>query len=160
MTEDEKFFALVLAEIFMIQDSNSHPVFRLDLATSQNNEVGLETIGSGVFPVIGSYFNHSCDPNTVRINVGKVNYLLTSRTIQAGEEVTDIYSMHFSEIHRERRREWLLQSFHFLCQCQACTNDWKTFDSLGRQTFNFRRLSISIKEWQNPSLTRLIASRL
>ena len=52
---------------------------------------------------------------------------------EAGEEVTDIYSMHFSEIHRERRRDWLEQSFHFLCQCQACTNDWKTFDSLGKR---------------------------
>ena len=133
MTDEEKFVALVLADIFMIQDSNSHPVFRLDMAASQSNEVGLETIGSGVFPVIGSYFNHSCSPNTVRINVGKVNYLVTSRTIQEGEEVTDIYSMHFSEIHRERRRDWLEQSFHFLCQCQACTNDWKTFDSLGKR---------------------------
>ena len=134
MTEDEQFVAVVVADIFMIQDSNSHPVFRLDLAASLNNEVGLETIGSGVFPVIGSYFNHSCHPNTVRVNVGKVNYLVTSRTIQAGEEVTDIYSMHFSEIQRERRRSWLQQSFHFLCECQACSQDWKTFDSLGEDS--------------------------
>ena len=44
MSEDERFLAVLIADIFMIQDSNSHPVFRLDLA-SQNNEVGLETIG-------------------------------------------------------------------------------------------------------------------
>ena len=44
MSEDERFLALLIADIFMIQDSNSHPVFRLDLA-SHSNEVGLETIG-------------------------------------------------------------------------------------------------------------------
>ena len=44
MSEDERLVAGVVADIFMIQDSNSHPVFRLDLA-SHSNEVGLETIG-------------------------------------------------------------------------------------------------------------------
>ena len=44
MSEDERLMAVVVADIFMIQDSNSHPVFRLDLA-SHTNEVGLETIG-------------------------------------------------------------------------------------------------------------------
>ena len=44
MSEDERLVAVVVADIFMIQDSNSHPVFRLDLA-SHSNEVGLETIG-------------------------------------------------------------------------------------------------------------------
>ena len=48
MTEDERFLGVVLADIFMIQDSNSHPVFRLDM-TSQNNEVGLETIGKVIY---------------------------------------------------------------------------------------------------------------
>ena len=29
-------------------------------------QVGLETIGSGIYPIVGSHFNHSCDPNTFR----------------------------------------------------------------------------------------------
>ena len=85
-----------------------------------------------MYPVIGSYFNHSCSPNTVRLNVGKINYLVTSRTVLPGEELTDIYSMHFTEIKRERRRTWLQQSFHFWCECEACSHDWDTFDQLGR----------------------------
>ena len=88
-------------------------------------------IGSGLYPVIGSYFNHSCCPNTVRVNVGKMNYLVTSSTIMPGTEVTDIYSMHYSEIHTEKRRDWLQHSFHFLCTCEACDREWKTFDNLG-----------------------------
>ena len=51
----------------------------------------------------------------------------------AGEEVTDIYSMHFSEIPRTRRRDWLEQSFHFWCECEACSEDWNTFDLLGEK---------------------------
>ena len=81
--------------------------------------------------MIGSYFNHSCCPNTARVNVGKMNYMVTSNTIKKGEEVTDIYSMHYSEIKPEDRRKWLWQSFHFHCQCRACQEDWKTFDHLG-----------------------------
>ena len=69
----------------------------------------------------------------MRLNVGRVNYLVTSRTVRAGQEVTDIYSMHFSEIPRTRRRDWLEQSFHFWCQCEACFNDWDTFDVLGER---------------------------
>ena len=68
--------------------------------------------GSGVFPVVGSFFNHSCCPNTIRVNVGKMNYVVTSATIPRGEEVTDIYSMHFSEIPGEGRRDWLQVSCH------------------------------------------------
>ena len=97
LTKDEEFIAELIVHIFLIQDSNTHPVFRVDTSGSRN-EVGMETLGSGEYPVIGSYFNHSCCPNTVRVNVGKMNYMVTSNTIKAGEEVTDIYSMHYSEI--------------------------------------------------------------
>ena len=84
-----------------------------------------------MFPVIGSFFNHSCCPNTIRVNVGKMNYVVTSATIPRGSEVTDIYSMHYSEIPRAGRQNWLLDSFHFVCQCPACTKNWPTFDNLG-----------------------------
>ena len=73
-----------------------------------------------MFPVIGSFFNHSCCPNTIRVNVGKMNYVVTSATIPRGSEVTDIYSMHYSEIPRAGRQNWLRDSFHFVCQCPRC----------------------------------------
>ena len=75
-------------------------------------------IGAASFGTL-SLINHSCDPNVVRHYYSSLAVVTSVRTILAGEEVTDIYSMHFSEIHRERRRAWLQQSFHFLCQCQA-----------------------------------------
>ena len=116
MTEDDIFIGQIIAQIFMVQDSNSHPVFRMDCSTGRN-QAGLECIGSGVYPVIGAFFNHSCRPNTLRVNIGKTNYLISSSTIKAGEEVADTYSMHFSEINRSGRRDWLNKNFHFICNC-------------------------------------------
>ena len=116
--EDELFIGEILGQIFMIQDTNSHPVFRLD-CTKGRNQAGLECIGSGVYPVIGSFFNHSCTPNTMRVNIGKTNYLISSYPIREGEEVADIYSMHYSEINRDGRRDWLSKNFHFLCSCKV-----------------------------------------
>ena len=43
-TATETFLAEIIVNIFLIQDSNSHPVFRLDAGASRN-QVGLETIG-------------------------------------------------------------------------------------------------------------------
>ena len=45
LNEDQVFLAEIIVNIFMIQDSNSHPVFRLDTDVSKN-QVGLETIGN------------------------------------------------------------------------------------------------------------------
>ena len=53
-TEDNIFIAQIIGQIFMVQDSNSHPVFRLDCAKGRN-QAGLECSGSGVYPVIGAF---------------------------------------------------------------------------------------------------------
>ena len=47
-TATETFLAEIIVNIFLIQDSNSHPVFRLDTGASKN-QVGLETIGKKTF---------------------------------------------------------------------------------------------------------------
>ena len=46
-TATEMFLAEIIVNIFLIQDSNSHPVFRLDAGASRN-QVGLETIGKSI----------------------------------------------------------------------------------------------------------------
>ena len=47
LTEDEKIVAEIIVNIFLIQDSNSHPVFRID-SGGPNNQVGLEALGKVV----------------------------------------------------------------------------------------------------------------
>ena len=44
LEDDDTFLAEIIVNIFLIQDSNSHPVFRLDTAAGPH-QVGLETIG-------------------------------------------------------------------------------------------------------------------
>ena len=44
LTKDEEFIAELIVHIFLIQDSNTHPVFRVDIA-GPRNEVGMETLG-------------------------------------------------------------------------------------------------------------------
>ena len=48
LTEDEKIVAEVIVNIFLIQDSNTHPVFRID-SDGGNNQVGLEAMGKTLF---------------------------------------------------------------------------------------------------------------
>ena len=82
----------------------------------------LADIGSGVYPTT-IFFNHSCEPNTVRINQGprvsspsKLQGLkrirssspeqvifIAKRHIAAGEEVTDCYGIHHLSIPRTER---------------------------------------------------------
>ena len=126
---EEEWLGGILAHIFMVQDMNSHPFFGLDRG-KQLNQVGLENLGSAIYPVVGRHFNHSCAPNTIRVNCGTKVYLISSATIEEGEEACDIYSMHFSEICKQRRQDWLSRLFHFSCGCKACSEDWPTFDHL------------------------------
>ena len=88
---------------------------------------------------IGSLFNHSCDPNTSRINVGSATVLVATRTIAAGEEVSDIYSMHHSEIPQRQRGGWLEKNFFFTCGCQACQEGYATYDELPEEACQFSR---------------------
>ena len=44
LDDEEHFLAEIIANIFLIQESNTHPVFRLD-NDGFKNEVGLQTIG-------------------------------------------------------------------------------------------------------------------
>ena len=38
--------------------------------------------------------------------------------------------MHYSEIPKSSRKEWLHKNFLFNCDCKACQENWPTFDGL------------------------------
>ena len=67
-------------------------------------------------------FNHSCNPNMVRIDRGKFVIAAATTDIKEGEEVTDSYGSTFSEEEWEDRRTKLRQDFWFRCPCFACRN--------------------------------------
>ena len=106
--------------------------------SDQGDLVGLSRTGNVINALAGSVINHSCDPNTIRINSpiqpspsatdsrsegtsrgGVMTLFIASRKIKSGEEICDMYSMHYSQVDATHRREFLREKFHFECQCQV-----------------------------------------
>ena len=73
--------------------------------------------------------------------------LVASRNIRRGEEITDNYCAHFSDMSAETRRDWIQVShdhnhdddddevmfqdnFKFVCECEACEDDWPTYSRI------------------------------
>ena len=92
-------------------------------------------------------FNHSCDPNIVRVDNGKWVIAAACTDISkgyhwvgvyifymifyiSGDEVRDSYGSMFSEEEQDERREKLLKNFWFKCLCKACRKRWPTREDL------------------------------
>ena len=43
-------------------------------------------LGGGFYSAIASYFNSDCNPNTVRINMGREMFLVATTNIRKGEK--------------------------------------------------------------------------
>lgn len=74
--------------------------------------------------------NHSCCPNTIRVNQGKKTYLVAKHVIKKGEEVTDCYGMHHLSNTKTERAPVIEKGFLFSCKCKACTENWTTLPQL------------------------------
>ena len=92
LTQQELKVAEIIDRLLRIQNFNTHPILTThatpdNLASNQNDfSVGLCRLGDCINVAIGSNFNHSCNPNTLRINsVGSPRtYLIASRNIPKG----------------------------------------------------------------------------
>jgi hypothetical protein len=72
--------------------------------------------------VIGSRFNHSCQPNLTYRHTKDQNILFRARAdIESGEELTSAY-IDFTD-NRTTRRQKLLRIWEFHCECTACIQD-------------------------------------
>lgn len=63
----------------------------------------IEGLGSGLYTT-AALFNHSCDPNIMRVNVGRRMVSVACRDILPGQEVMDCYGLPWYTVERERRR--------------------------------------------------------
>ena len=108
--------------------------------------IPLTDIGAGCYPTT-IFFNHSCAPNTVRINQGKRVSLrwynnglcntfifqvvyVAKRNIKKGDQVTDCYGIHHLYMKREERQEALKKGYVFECTCEACLKSFGTLAAL------------------------------
>eukprot|EP00742_Colponemidia_sp_Colp-10_P005740 GILJ01006135.1.p1 GENE.GILJ01006135.1~~GILJ01006135.1.p1 ORF type:complete len:567 (+),score=73.22 GILJ01006135.1:41-1702(+) len=102
---------------------NAHGLVDIDGDTNTN-------IGLGLFPFV-AMLNHSCEPNAVYIcGENGVMSVRAIRDISADEEVSVHYVDLYQPLHQ--RREALLQSKHFLCQCRRCLGSIQNASSIDR----------------------------
>ncbi|XP_051157143.1 SET and MYND domain-containing protein 4-like isoform X2 [Leptopilina boulardi] len=84
-----------------------------------------QNIGGAIYSTV-SLTNHSCYPNIIRHSYPCGTVVVTAlRTIEKGAEILDCYGPHFLKDTRTIRKDQLQKKFHFDCNCEACTLDWK-----------------------------------
>lgn len=83
------------------------------------------TYAVGIFCLM-SLANHSCDPNAVIARKSELQQtaLVSVRSLAAGDEIFITYKPQFTSQITQDRRSYLLDRYHFLCQCRACVSNW------------------------------------
>ena len=107
LAREEVVLGRILYKLRLIMDMNAHPVWGVELSPRDTARVGTEQVGQGLYTAIASFFNSDCNPNTLRINMGRRMFLVAARNIRKGEEITDNYCTHFSDMPGAERREWI-----------------------------------------------------
>ena len=94
--------------------SNSFGIWELPITPDSEN------LGSAMYPS-ASYFNHSCEPNVLKIRQGRTVQFVASRDVSKGEELCISYG------HTERevteRRQMLRDWWGFQCDCIRCKRE-------------------------------------
>ncbi|KAI9064170.1 SET domain-containing protein [Trametes sanguinea] len=78
-----------------------------------------ECLGFAVYP-LASFFNHHCAPNVRKERDGRTLRFLTTRPVEAGEELCISYG-HVETMDVKTRRQELLEGWYFECRCGRCT---------------------------------------
>ncbi|CAG5092316.1 Similar to SMYD4: SET and MYND domain-containing protein 4 (Pongo abelii) [Cotesia congregata] len=100
-----------------------------------------------------SLFNHSCNPMVDRRSFGKKIAMIAISPIKKGEQIFDNYGQHYAITLKAKRRQKLLQQYHFTCSCQACTESWPLYGSY--KSYKDQELSKTVKKEISNALTKL-----
>jgi SET and MYND domain-containing protein len=73
-----------------------------------------------------------------RYFVGKNIVLQALRPLETGECVSENYGPTFTKRPLAFRQKTLATRYWFKCSCQACTEDWPTYDSLSSDILRLR----------------------
>ncbi|XP_068236219.1 SET and MYND domain-containing protein 4-like [Palaemon carinicauda] len=126
-TVDDYLFTgeLVLSTLMKISCNG----FKLLEIKCNNEEMEKVDIGSGIFPSL-CLFNHSCHSNCEPYVFGRTQVVRASRPISSGSEVTVSYIRGFYVKSKEERQKSLWNVYQFMCNCQACEENWPTYQDL------------------------------
>lgn len=130
-TSNKSFISSILQKLTIVGNRDVHGIGAWSLKQNgieEHNEPKNPTqyqqlIGNACY-LFSSLLNHSCAPNIKRLNVNCKNVIIVSRPIRAGDQLFDSYRQNFNLLSKHERQESLIKDYGFVCDCEACTNDW------------------------------------
>ena len=133
LTEEEVYIGMILAHFVGVTESNSHLICQVprdqlhftSLPDILRFNFEPQPIGFGINPTL-AFFNHSCNPNTIKVQKGNKTILVASQNIGKGEEIFDNYGSLFYTSDRAVR----LRDLGFSCDCPPCAEDWPRYQKL------------------------------
>jgi len=158
LSPDQEMVGELISVLVPVINVNTHPLH--DGHSDNQNK----TVCAAVYPVIAALFNHSCDPSLVRATWGDKLVLAAGRDIAVGEELTDMYTVHWTEYTTQERKDYLERVFHFSCCCKACVDGWEPVEDDQPGTLDLgvqRRLAAHhMREQTEHRLMYFIANKL
>lgn len=133
LTEEEVYIGMLLAHFLAVIECNSHLICHLSkehfnittLPDILKKNFQPEEIGCGINTTL-AFFNHSCNPNTIKIQKGNKTSLVATENIKKGEEIFDNYGYIFYSSDKISRNE----EMGFECKCEPCSQDWPKYRKL------------------------------
>ena len=133
LTEEEVYIGMLLAHFVGVAECNSHFICKAASKTSSVKNLPdillqdfePKNVGYGINATL-AFFNHSCNPNTIKIQQGKKTVIIASEFIEPGEEIFDNYGSMFYTSDKPRRQSDL----GFECSCCACAESWPIYQNL------------------------------
>ncbi|KAM0732430.1 SET and MYND domain-containing protein 4 [Formica fusca] len=122
----ETFIPLAVAMLHHLQAINCNAYEIVENVHEETTRVWEpRNIGGAIYTTV-SLVNHSCYPNVVRHSYPNgIVVVRALRFIGKGCEILDCYGPQFLSEIRLTRRELLWKKYRFLCECDACTQNWK-----------------------------------
>ena len=107
---------------------NAHGISELQHSTDFENPKPMD-IGMGIYTT-SALINHSCDPNCDLNFYSDHLYVVATRSIKQGEEITIDYGVLFYRDVLTTRKAKLMYRYCFECNCEACKEDWPLWPSI------------------------------
>ncbi|KAI8908151.1 hypothetical protein DFJ77DRAFT_550982 [Powellomyces hirtus] len=149
----KNFIARLLDECHLLEDGDRDKltgdadVFLLALVSRiESNGFGLwsprkeNCMGRAVFPE-ASYFNHSCNPNSICEQTGPQMTIRTTRAVPRDAPLTISYIDSNAPLHA--RRSHLAQDYFFHCKCERCEAEEYAAANGSPATANAQRIKVT-----------------
>ncbi|XP_021934580.1 SET and MYND domain-containing protein 4 isoform X2 [Zootermopsis nevadensis] len=138
LSPDELFIGSLIIRHLQLLQFNAHEIFETQME-APNKFRGSKTlyVGVGIYPTV-AMFNHDCHPALARYFVSKYIVLRAIRPLDTGDCVSENYGPIFTKRPLDFRQRTLCSRYWFKCSCQACTEDWPTYDTLTSDSLRLR----------------------